>query len=389
MSHAVLSPSGSSRWINCPPSVRMEEAYPNESNEHADEGTAAHELGEYLLKTYLHVLPDPYYAKTWLADIKKGKYYSKVMLAYMEGYAAFVLNLYNQIKVTDPTVVIKIEQRVNIGAYAPESFGTVDVQIIGKYVLIIIDLKYGKGVPVDAEGNTQTRLYALGALLAAPHPVKTVSIYIYQPRLESITNEVIEAADLIEWATKIVKPAAIKAFNGLGSFNPGKHCRFCRARITCKAFYLYVFSITKYMSKSKEELTAEEITHILNVGEQVKKYVDDVTEYALNKALKEPNMWPEHKVIRGRAYRSITDPQKAASILLTDAMLKPADIYKPKELINLTDLEALLGKKEFTELLGPVVTKPLGAPKIVPISAKGDPIDRTKEANDDFKSYLQ
>ena len=52
--HALLSASSSKRWLACTPSARLEENFPNESSVYAQEGTAAHELGEYKLRRYLH-----------------------------------------------------------------------------------------------------------------------------------------------------------------------------------------------------------------------------------------------------------------------------------------------------------------------------------------------
>jgi hypothetical protein len=364
----------------------MEDAYENVESDAAAEGTLAHELGEYLIKFNLGRL-EKYYTKARLKELKSHKLYTPAMFAYMESYASFVIEMYHEVLAKDPTAIIKLEARVSFSKYAPEGSGTVDVQIIGRNVLIIIDLKYGKGVPVFAENNSQLRLYALGALEEAPHPVELISMFIYQPRLESITNDVLTADELTKWGRVVVKPAALKAFNGIGQHNAGPWCKFCRAKVLCRANYERQTLILKYMEKQKEELTPNEVSAIVLQSADCIKWLKDVTEFALHKAQR-GQQWPGLKVVRSISRRIITDAEKAAQILLTEAMLKPSEIYKPRELINLTDIEALVGKTEFPGLMGEVVVKPEGSPTLVPESDKRDALDKSKEARDVFKEYI-
>ena len=152
--HAFLSPSSSHRWLNCTPSVMLEQEFPSTAGDAAAEGTAAHELCEHKLKRALRMR-----SKRPVSD-----YDNDDMEDYTDDYVSFVLEQVAFVKQTCKDPVVLIEQRVDFSAYVPEGHGTADCLIVSDKCLHIIDFKYGMGVLVEADGNSQLKCYALGAL---------------------------------------------------------------------------------------------------------------------------------------------------------------------------------------------------------------------------------
>jgi len=383
--HAYLSPSGSHKWLHCSISLRLSEGVEEpEENEAADEGTLAHEIGEVLIHLYTRGISRNE-AKVKLAKLAKSKHYTRAMLGYMEEYAAYVIEQYHTVKAEDATAELIIEQRVSFDEYAPEGFGRVDNQILATRSLTIIDLKYGKGVAVDAHMNTQTVLYALGALLASPHPVETVRMIIYQPRLDSVTEFSMTATELLTWAKQVLRPAALKAWHGVGKAIPGAHCRFCKAKSFCRANFEYQEKTINFMSKPIDKLTPAEIADILDKKDEVKRWLSAVDALGI-KMLQDGKTIPRYKLARSAGRRTITDAIKAAQILRVDAGLKTDEIYRPRELNTLGDLEAITGKKVFNELMKEVISKPEGKPELARIEDKRPAYDRNAEAANVFKN---
>ena len=174
--HAVLSASSSERWINCPPSARLCEAYEDKGSDYAAEGTDAHTLCEYRLKQALGIpAEDPIENLSW---------YNEEMEECAAGYAAYVVELLETAKQTCTDPVVMIEQRVNFSRWVQDGFGTADCIVIADGVMNICDYKHGKGVEVSAVANPQMMLYALGALEIFDdiYDIDTVRMTIFQPR---------------------------------------------------------------------------------------------------------------------------------------------------------------------------------------------------------------
>ena len=162
--HAILSASSSERWLSCPPSARLCEAYEDKGSDYAAEGTDAHTLCEYRLKQALSIpVEDPIENLSW---------YNEEMEECAAGYAAYVTELLETAKQTCSDPVVLIEQRVDFSRWVQDGFGTADCILIADGTLNICDYKHGKGIEVSAEQNPQMMLYALGALeifdLSAP-----------------------------------------------------------------------------------------------------------------------------------------------------------------------------------------------------------------------------
>jgi hypothetical protein len=234
--HAILSPSGASRWLACTPSARLEAALPDKAGQAAAEGTLAHSIGEWMIKHKAGMVSKAKY-NTYLKNLIAHDLYDNSMLDHCEDYAAYVIETFNAAKVRTKDAVIMVETKLDLTKYVPEGFGTGDVIIVADHIMDFIDLKYGKGVQVSAEENKQLMLYALGALEMFDYlyDIHTIRMHIYQPRMDNISVFEIGVGELVYWAEEELTPKAKLAFAGEGEFCVGKHCQFCRARPTCKA----------------------------------------------------------------------------------------------------------------------------------------------------------
>ena len=279
--------------------------------------------------------------------------------------------------------IILVEQRLNYSCYVPEGFGTGDLIIIADETLDIVDLKYGRGVAVSAEDNPQMKLYAVGALtLFNPlYDIRKVRMTICQPRLENISSYEIPADELLGWAETELKPKATLAFKGAGEFLPGDHCRFCRARHACRARADSFLELTKYEFKLPALLEDNEIIEIIALADKLASWATDVYAYATDKAINENKIWPGYKLVAGRSNRKY---KNEGDVINTVTAAGYTDIYK-QSLIGLSDMEKLLGKKVFAELLDGLIEKPQGKAALVPESDKRQAIKINNTAEADFK----
>lgn len=383
--HAILSASGAYRWLACPPSARLEEQFAETTSTYAEEGTLAHGMAEQKLRFLLKQISAQDYDQA-LQIFEKNEFYSASMLDYIETYTSIVMEKVNEAKARSADAVVLLEQKLDFSDWVPEGFGTGDVVIISDGVLEIIDLKYGKGVPVAAEDNAQMKLYALGALATfdSLYDIKTVRMTIVQPRLDSISSDEIPAETLYWWAdTELIKRAQL-AWEGEGEFQAGEHCRFCRARYTCRARAEANLELAKMEFKKPEILTDEEIGEVLKQADELKAWVSDVFDYALVQARDHGKKFPGWKLVEGRSVRQYADGGAVAK-KLTEAGYKEEQIYE-KRLWGITAMEKLLGKTLFNELLGGLVIKPPGKPTLVPEADKRPEINSIAAAMADFQN---
>lgn len=371
--HAILSASSSSRWLACPPSARINAELPETTSVYAEEGTKAHALAEKTLKGYLAGGP---------AEVQSD---NEEMKEAVQRYVDVCIEKINAAKAASPDAVVHVEFRLDFSTYVPDGFGTGDMVIVSDKSLEICDLKYGKGVPVSAEGNTQMRLYALGAVdeFGMLYAFDTVHMTIIQPRLDSVSTDTLSAGKLINWGRSII-PIAKLAYDGKGDFQAGDHCRFCKFRPRCKALAAYMTEKTAL--RKKQTLTDLETVSILQAAKDIKRWLTDLEDYALGKAL-DGYDWPGMKLVEGRSKRVITDPDAAAAALIDKGFDADA-VYKPRELQTLTALEKLVGKKSLAEALGSLIEKPDGKPTLVDLSDKRPPLDITAKAADAFDDSL-
>lgn len=367
--HAVLSASSSHRWMNCPPSVRLTEHIADKGSVYAAEGSEAHELCEYKLRQLLGMK-----AKNPLDTPGGLQYYDSTMEDAATGYAAFVLEVLEGIKVTCTDPIVMVEQRLNFSRWVPDGFGTGDAVIVADGTLHVIDFKYGTGVPVSAEGNSQMRLYALGALdmFGELYDIAKVVTTIYQPRLSSISTDTISKADLLDWAEHTLRPAAELAYKGEGNLNAGSWCSFCKLRTTCRKRAEANLLLAQHDFKLPPTLSDEEISVILDQLDDLTSWAADIKEYALNAALSGTHFdgW---NLVEGRANRRYTD-----EVAVADAVIAYGKDPYERKVLGITAMEKLLGKKQFSNLLSNLVERPQGKPTLVPVSDKRPELTNAK-----------
>lgn len=372
--HALLSPSSSSRWLNCTPSARLAETAENKSSVYAEEGTLFHEICEYCLAQWNAGVwePDPFGEE--LPELKDDHLmhplFKQEMFKHARNYCDFVMNENYNLEKSDGACKMLLEEKVDISEYAPECFGSVDCQLVGRDTLIVIDLKYGEGVKVYAERNTQMMLYALGAIKGKPS-IKTVRLVIAQVRLNHFDVWEISANDLLQWADKVLKPTAKKAFAGKGEQKIGDWCGFCPVKVQCRKQYEAVVNdFDRY--EYPELLTEDEICDLIEKIDKYKGWLESVNKFVYDEALR-GHKWKGYKLVAGRSSRVITDEEAIRQDLLSKKYLED-EIFNIK-LKGIGDLEKLVGKKQFSALYGQYVKSKPGNPKLVPDSAPGDEIN--------------
>jgi len=385
VSHALLSASGSARWMACTPSAQLEQQFPEQTSVYAEEGTFAHALAELKLRRAIANTIKPSEFKKRLAEMQKHPLYSPAMEEYIDQYVAQVSEIFMAAKKECKDTLVLLEQRLDFSEYVPDGFGTGDVVIISDGVLEVIDLKYGKGVPVSAEGNSQTRLYGLGAIATylMLYDFLTVRMTIIQPRLDITSTEELRVDELMTWAQNELMPKAKLAYAGEGEFCAGDHCKFCKAKATCKARADYNLELAKYDFQDAFLLSKEDIAEVLARADQLKAWVTDIETYALEQARDHGERFPGWKLVEGRSNRKYTDEEVVAKTL-TGAGYEKDKIYKPQELLGITAMEKVLGKKQFGELLSDLVVKPAGKPVLVPESDTRPEINSLQSAINDF-----
>lgn len=382
--HAVLSASGASRWMACTPSAMLEKDIPDQTSEFAQEGTAAHELSEIYLMHEIGEIAKGTRTRRINKFSENSDYFSQEMVDYVEAYVDIVVEKINEAKARSSDAVILLEQRLDFSEWVPSGFGTGDVVIISDGILEVIDLKYGKGVEVSAVNNPQLRLYGLGAYSQYDmlYDIDTISMTIVQPRLDNVSTETMEAADLVEWADTQVKPKAELAWNGEGEFVPGDHCRFCKIRSTCRARADENLKMAQYEFAEPAHLDLNEIGQILFKANELQKWAKDVEKYALDQAEKHGNKVPGWKLVEGRSNRKYADEEKVYETLKSNYN---EDVIAPRKLLGITALEKTIGKSQFNNLLADYVVKPAGKPTLVPESDKRAELNSAASAQEDFK----
>ena len=370
--HALLSASSAHRWLKCTPAPRLEQQFEEHSSAFAEEGTAAHEIAEYKVRRYLGqecIRPE-------------SKYDCDEMDRCTDEYVEYAAELISQAKAVSKDPVILVEQKLDFSCYVSEGFGTGDLVIVSDSILEICDLKYGKGVQVSATDNPQMKLYAIGALnlFDSLYDIKTVRMHIFQPRLENISTYEMNVEEITEWAETELKDKAQLAIKGEGEFIPGEHCRFCRARHTCRARADSFLEMAKYDFKPPHLLSDDEIAELLEKAQMLSQWANDVWAYAAEAAINDGKQWKGYKIVEGRTNRKYADEQKVADTLITAGY---NDIYK-KSLLGISEMEKKIGKKIFSQLLNGLVVKPAGEPKLVPESDKRSAINTINTAEADF-----
>lgn len=368
--HALLSASGAHRWLECTPSARLEEAFPESASSYAAEGTLAHEVAANCALYWTEQITEAEYENT-LNKLKQNDLYTADMLEDCINYAKLICDKWNKLKEKCPDATVMIEAQIKYAEWAPEGFGTADCLILADGFLEVIDFKYGKGKRVDALGNPQMRMYTLGAYstYGLVFNVEHITMTIYQPRLSGVMcDDEITIAELLKWGEEYVKPRAALAFEGKGNFCPSSEvCKFCKAKQVCRA---RANENLKQFDEAPDILclTPDEAGQILEKADDIKAWLTDL-ENLVQSTLLEGQPVKGWKIVEGRSNRRYADETKVAAAMKA-AGYNDAVIYKPKELITLTQMEKDFGKKNIATILDGLIIKPAGKPTLAPETDK-------------------
>lgn len=390
--HAVLGASSAHRWLACTPSARLCEKlssrFGSESSPYAAEGTKAHALAEMKVRL-------AYYKADGMTAVKHSRLSPEQQKAYLginefrfkalrnelgdipkdmeqatDSYCDIVMEKYLSAKEADPGAQLYLEQRLDYSAWVPSGFGTGDCIIVSDSLLEVCDYKHGKGIPVDAVGNPQLRLYGLGAMakFGKLYDFQSVRMTIIQPRLESVSEEMLTCEDLTGWAAEEVVEKAKQAWTGSGEFVPGEHCRFCAAKAVCSARVAQAMKMFQYGLESPGMIPDEQIPAILGMLDDAEAWIKDIRAYAENQAL-HGQVWPGWKLVRGKKpNRQWSDPEEVKAQLLRAGY--PADQFEETKLKPAGEMEKALGKKAFQALVGGLVSQGEGKLTLVPADDK-------------------
>lgn len=390
--HAVLGASSAHRWLICTPSARLCEKltsrFGSESSPYAAEGTKAHALAEIKVRL-------AYYKADSMTAAKHSRMPPEQQEAYLginefrfkalrnelgdipkdmeqatDSYCDIVMEKYLSAKEADPGAQLYLEQRLDYSAWVPSGFGTGDCIIVSDSLLEVCDYKHGKGIPVDAVGNPQLRLYGLGAMerFGRLYDFQSVRMTIIQPRLDSVSEETLTREDLTSWAAEEVVEKAKQAWTGSGEFVPGEHCRFCAAKAVCSARVAQAMRMFQYGLEAPGLIPDEQIPSILGMLNDAEAWIKDIRAYAENQAL-HGQVWPGWKLVRGKKpNRQWADTEEVKAQLLRAGY--PADQFQEVKLKPVGEIEKALGKKAFQALVGGLVSQGEGKLTLVPADDK-------------------
>ena len=364
--HAVLSASSSARWLKCPPSAVAATMYPSTGTEFTREGTLAHEVAEQIARGKP---VDPYGEIT------------REMIQCAEAYRDYIQEL-----ITDDNAVVLLEQRLDFSPWVPDGFGTGDCIIIQGNRLDVVDYKYGIGVAVSAENNSQMMLYGLGALndFGDIYEIHEVGMHIFQPRINNVSSEVLEVEALRFWGDKVVKPIAELAAQGKGDYCSGEHCRFCPHAGQCPTLSADCMKVVNLGGGKAAVPTMAPwmISDILKQESMISGWLKAVKERALSQMLSGESI-PGFKVVEGRGSREWND-EEIVKRTMRHNQIEEED-YLKIELLSPAALEKSIGKKKVAELVGAMIASKPGNPTIAPETDKRKPYSQQEASRKAFE----
>lgn len=293
-------------------------------------------------------------------------YYDREMQEAAESYRDFFMEQIAEAKTLCQDPVVCVEQRVDFSHWVPGGFGTADGLIVTDGFLQIIDMKYGVGVLVSAERNSQLSCYAIAGIdmYDGLYDIQKVKLSIFQPRREHYETWETTKAELLLWAEKELAPAAQLAINGEGEFSIGDHCHFCKVKDICRARAEHYLELTRAAFNEPDTLNSYEIAALLPKLAGLVSWADDIKEYALRQTIA-GTKYPGFKVVEGRSVRKYLDDESVVEIV-SKAGFNPFE----RKVLGITAMTKHLGKKRFDELLGSLIVKPQGKPVLAPESDK-------------------
>lgn len=378
MPHSLYSPSSSQRAILCPASVELTKDLPDTNSFYSAEGTAAHHVGELCLKNKCNVVR---YAGCRVVVSQKGECkFQHQNTVLQEGDFVFEVDDEMCVALQDYVDWCNelsgqhfVEVRVDVSNYTPipDQFGTCDHASVFKRTLTITDLKYGKGVRVDVEDNTQLLLYALGMFdyLDEIYDFEEIVIRVCQPRLDHKDIWVLTRAELIEWGEKI-KAGLARSREPNPPFGPcEKACKFCKRAGVCKPLEEHLYNVRAFTFDDitgefvdLKLLTVDELAHAWHMLPlfEIRKaaLVHEITNAMLVDRVEVPGC----KIVEARTFRAWKNENDAMYHLACKG-IKREQMFTEK-FISPAGAEKLLPPKE-RESLSSLVYKAPGGPTVV------------------------
>ena len=376
--HAELSPSSSSRWLACPGSprlIRETGPYPDESSEYADEGTFAHSIAERAIR---HAME----GGTSAAGELRRLHNTVSDCIRFQATAEMLEHLEDYVGRADDALSaghdVFVEKRVH--AIQGVVYGTADLTIYTGRSLTVDDLKYGAGIPVRAEGNTQARCYALGAyfwLGHVLHPHTPVTIRVTQPRNDrGGGEETLTVAELLNWHSDVLLPGVEATRDPAAPLVPGEHCRFCPAREKCPARHEKALEVGRAVftdtlekrpaAPSVGDLTPEQLGKILDGAPMLEEWLKSVRMRARELADRGRNV-PGYKLVQTLANRRWTD-EGAAFKMLNETLPEGVSPYAAPVLISPSKAEKAIKGKAGKDAVAPHTERTVTGTALVPLS---------------------
>lgn len=378
-------------WFQCPGSLNKSDGLPDETSEYSSEGTAAHSVRERCLKEgidvqdlvgdwvpgddlFFEVLPEwVHYLQPGIDRIREAKGFEWVF-----------------------------EFRVEMDPWIPGGFGTLDAGGISKDLIILDDLKFGRGVIVEAERNKQLMIYALGFWNNyARHKTKATRflLRIDQPRVTGRGSEwYVELDELLEFAEE-VEAAVLRTLDPNAPLNPGpKQCQFCRAsrNLKCEAQDQFVLDLLglsfddlddeeKLKLIATDGMTPERRAKIIAHASMISSWINNVKAVSLQQALNgEPD--PGFKAVATEGDRAWVSEQQAEEFWR--GKMPDKDLYSRK-LKSPAQMELIAGTRNWAKAQE-LIHRPEGKPALVPESDKrpalmplSDLLDALPDMDDD------
>lgn len=379
--HSEIGASSANRWLNCPTSVVLSRGIEDKTSSYAAEGTCAHEVSEYCFENDVD-------AEACIGMEFEGHTVTEEMAAYVQFYLD-KMEVYTNSEEYD----VAIEEKFHLTKIHPDMFGSNDFCAMGRDngELIIADFKYGKGINVSAKENIQLIIYALGAYYESDfiYKFKTVKLVVVQPRIlgEEWDEWNISIDELLAYEA-ILKEGVEKVYSDNPGGKAGDHCRFCKAKPTCKIIHEKTQDVINYKFDEApieatpslpavEGMTVDQMVKVMTFSPLIEGWFKEVKLH-VHGLIEKGEKVPGFKLVKKKSNRKIKDEKEligAFKETFGDKLFRSQD----PQLITLGNLEKLVGEK----LLAPHLIKPDAGNAVAPITDKRPEVQPISEIVDD------